>query len=243
MVTATLPTGATRRADTERWFFTGAALAMLVVTFAGFAPSYYLAPLTGAPAVPPIVHLHAAVFTGWMLLYAGQNLLVFGDRRDLHRKLGIAGAILVPALVIVGYATVIMVANPNGGVAGRVGRVPILFPLAAVLGFGVLATLGLAWRSEPVVHKRLMLLATTSLIVTPFARLARMAGSPLIPPINGMILADTFVVALVLFDCRTRGHLHRTTAWAGGILLASQPLRVAINASDWWHAIAARLIA
>ncbi len=231
------------RFGAERRFFIGSALAMLAVTFAGFAPSYYLAPLTGAAAVPMVVHIHAAIFSGWMMLYAAQNLLVAGGQRDVHRALGLVGAFLVPAVVVAGYCTVILTANAAGGVAARVGRVPILFPLAAVLAFGVLATIALARRHDPGTHKRLMFLATSSLVMTPLARLARMAGSPLIPPVNGMLLSDLFVAALFVFDWRIRGRLHPATLWGGGLLLASQPLRLAVNGSTTWHAVAGWLLA
>ena len=106
------------RFSAERGFFTGSALAMLAVTFAGFAPSYYLAPLTGAVAVPMVVHIHAAIFTGWMMLYTAQNLLIAGGQRRVHRALGLVGAFLVPAVVVAGYCTVILTANASGGVLG-----------------------------------------------------------------------------------------------------------------------------
>lgn len=228
--------------EAERRFFGGSALTMLALTFIGFAPSYYLAPLTGAPAVPIVVHIHAAVFTGWMLLYVAQNMLVAARRRDLHQLLGISGAFLIPAIVVAGYCTVILTANGVGGVAARLGRVPILFPLAAVLAFGVLAGIGLARRSDAATHKRLMYLATTSLVMTPLARIAGMFGSPLMPPINGMLLSDLLVGALAVFDWRTRGCPHRATAWGAGLLLLSQPLRVLIDRSEPWQATARWLL-
>jgi hypothetical protein len=41
------------------------------------------------PPVPAIVHVHAAVFTVWMLLLTAQVLLVVSDRVAVHRKLGV----------------------------------------------------------------------------------------------------------------------------------------------------------
>src|SRR5215472_13360126 len=40
------------------------------------------------PAPPTILHVHAAVFTVWMLLLTTQVLLVLRDRVSWHRKLG-----------------------------------------------------------------------------------------------------------------------------------------------------------
>ena len=40
------------------------------------------------PPAPRILDIHAAVFTGWMLLLTAQVLLVLRDRVSWHRKLG-----------------------------------------------------------------------------------------------------------------------------------------------------------
>jgi hypothetical protein len=40
------------------------------------------------PAPPRIVHVHAAVFTVWMLLLTAQVLLVLGNRVAWNRRLG-----------------------------------------------------------------------------------------------------------------------------------------------------------
>jgi FtsH-binding integral membrane protein len=226
----------------DRRFFAGTALLMLAVTAAGFGPSYYLAPVNGAPSVSLVVHIHATIFTAWMLLYTGQTLLMARGRVSLHRALGIVGAFLIPAVVVSGYCTVILTATADGGVAPRVGPVPILFPLAAALAFAILAGFGLARRRDAGTHKRLMFLATTSLVMTPLARLARMAGSPLIPPVNGMIMSDLLVGGLFLFDWRTRGRIHPATLWAGGALLLSQPIRLWLNGTTAWQSVAAALI-
>jgi hypothetical protein len=66
-----VPQKATRRISNhaDDYFFLSSVLAVIVVVFVGFTPTYYLAPVFHAPALPSvIVHLHGAVFTGWILL-------------------------------------------------------------------------------------------------------------------------------------------------------------------------------
>src|SRR5580698_8212856 len=55
------------------------------------------------PPAPVLVHVHAAVFTVWMLLLTAQVLLVLRDRVALHRKLGV---------FLVGWACVMAVLGP-----------------------------------------------------------------------------------------------------------------------------------
>jgi hypothetical protein len=67
------------------------ALLMLVTVFVGFAPSYYLAGLFRAALASPIIHVHGALFSCWILLRVTQTSLVSAGRGDVHRRLGMAG--------------------------------------------------------------------------------------------------------------------------------------------------------
>ena len=94
-----VPQKATRRISNhaDDYFFLSSVLAVIVVVFVGFTPTYYLAPVFHAPALPSvIVHLHGAVFTGWILLLLVQVLLVLAGRRSWHMQLGIFGVVLAP---------------------------------------------------------------------------------------------------------------------------------------------------
>ena len=46
-----------------------------------------------------LVHVHAALFTAWVLLFVVQTAFIAQRRITLHRKLGIAGAVLAAAMV------------------------------------------------------------------------------------------------------------------------------------------------
>jgi hypothetical protein len=47
-----------------------------------------------------IVHIHAAIFTTWMLLLITQTALISAHRVRWHRKLGVSGFVLAIAMVI-----------------------------------------------------------------------------------------------------------------------------------------------
>lgn len=237
MATALRPRS--RPLSAEHRFFAFAAIALVAVTFIGFAPSYYFSRFTGAPALEPIVHLHGIVFTAWILLYAGQTGLVSMGRSDLHRIVGPIGAVLAVAVVALGFAVAILTAH----IVPKAGKInpPIIFPLTAITMFGLLFAAAFIYRRTLQHHKRLMLLATVSLATTPLARIGRMIGGPLSPPVMGMLFTDLFVAALVAYDVRTRGRLHPATAIGGGAFLLSQPVRVAMSQWPAWQAVAASL--
>ena len=85
---------------------------ILFSVFLGFAQSYYLQGVLKLPewkafAAPPhplLVHVHAMIFSSWILLLVAQTSLVAAGRLDLHRRLGAAGFGLACLLVLVGLA-------------------------------------------------------------------------------------------------------------------------------------------
>lgn len=240
---ATLAVAPRGRPAADRRFFGGAALVMLAATFIGFAPSYYLSSYyPDARALPAVVHVHGIVFTAWMLLYTAQTALIATGRRDLHRMLGTGAIALAAAMLVVGVQTAIWVTRHGSNVPHKDPLAFLINPLTAILLFGGFVAAGVAMRTRADHHKRLMLLATLSIVQTPLARIARMADFP-VPPIGGMILSDLVLAALVAFDLRTRARLHPVTLWMGGLLLATQPLRVIVGGTDAWHAVAAALVA
>ena len=92
-----------RRIHSDRIFFTGMAVASAVVVVAGFAPTYYFR----SGALPPLTALyqvHGFLFTTWLGLFIVQSGLVASRRTDIHRRLGIIGAILAAAVFITGVA-------------------------------------------------------------------------------------------------------------------------------------------
>src|SRR5450631_345149 len=115
---------------TDRRFFTGLAVAVALSVFAGFAPTYYLKGLYGTRALSPFLHFHGMLFTSWILLFVTQTTLVAAKRTDLHRRLGIVGALLAVAMLVVGTAVAVAAAK-----RGQVpGSAPSLEELATPLG-------------------------------------------------------------------------------------------------------------
>ncbi len=226
------------RLQSERRFFTGMAIVMVAVTFVGFAPTYYL----GGRPLSALVHLHGAVFSAWMLFLVLQTSLIARRRPDIHRMTGMAGAVLAAAMFVLGIVVALESARAGHGPPGRDPATFLLFPFTSIGLFAIFTTLAILRRRHADQHKRLMLLGTISIVVTPLARLAPRLGMPWDRPISGMILADLLLLALVVFDLRKNGRLHPVTLWGGGALLLSEPLRVLISNSEPWHEFASRLI-
>ena len=223
----------------ERRFYTGMAIAMAVTVYAGFARSFFLRPLFPEWPSPPeaIFYVHGALFTGWFVLLVAQTSLVAVGRTDLHRRLGIAGGVLAAVMVAVGVAGALVAARrPTGFVGIPVPGLQFLaVPIADMVLFSSFVALALWKRSDPQTHKRLMLLASLNL-VTP--AIGRWPGVLAMGPLAFFALTDLFVVAMAVFDRRTRARVHPATLWGGVALVLSQPLRLAVSGTGAWLAFA-----
>ena len=62
-----------------------------VIAIAGFWRTYFGALFAGRSHAEWLVHLHAAVFMGWIVLVGLQSYFAMRGRIELHRKLGRIG--------------------------------------------------------------------------------------------------------------------------------------------------------
>ena len=225
----------------RRGFHVGMALAIMAVAVVGFAERYYLKIHTGTLDLPALVHVHAAVFTSWLLLLLAQTTLVAARRVDLHRRLGLAGVGLAALVVVLGVAVSIHGAR-HGWNPGRAFRTPLEFmivPLWDIATFGGFVAAGLHHRRRPELHRRLMLLATVGgMLWAAVTRIPAVRGN--LPAMLGVMAL--FALAGPVHDLATRGRVHPINAWGGLLVLASVPLRALIARTEAWHAVAAWLV-
>jgi hypothetical protein len=107
-----------------------------------------------------------------------------------------------------------------------------------MLVFPILVGAGFYFRRRPDVHKRLMLLATISILSAAVARLPYvLSGGPL----AFFGLTDLFVLPVVIYDLISRGRVHRATVWGGLLIIVSQPLRLILGGTHAWITFAAWL--
>lgn len=226
----------------ERWFFTGTALVGAAITLIGFTPTWLLMRWFDAPPLPWIVHLHGAMYSAWIGIYLVQTTLIAAGRRDLHRQIGVGAIVLGAAMIVMGVIVSIEGARRGAGGAGRDQLAFLINPLTNIVTFAGLLGAALWQRHRAPFHKRLMLLTMLPILTTPLARISRMIGFPAPPPVGGMLLANLFMVALVIHDLRSKGRIHPATMWGGAFLLGTEALRLAIGPTEAWRSLAAKLV-
>jgi hypothetical protein len=230
-------TAAIRTKRRTRRFYVGMAIAIAVTVFAGFSRSYFLKAYYGTPELSLLLHVHGLVFTIWILFFLVQTTLVAAGRTYIHRRMGVAGAVLAVLVIVLGTTTAIL--RAKGGAAPIPGVSPLSFlavPLFDMVVFAILVGGALYFRHRLEAHKRLMTLAMISLLSAPIARLpfgVLKAGPPAF-----FGLTDLFIVALLVYDLATRKKVHPATIWGGLLIVASQPLRLMISGTPAWLAFA-----
>ncbi len=247
-----------RVAASGQRFYVNMAAACLAVAVLGFAPTYWIPMMQGTLNVSPITHLHGLFFYGWTALYLAQAWLVRDRKLTRHRELGVIGVSLATGMCFVGLAAAIgtlkkFEPTPMADAARAFSVVPV----TGIAFFAVLVAVALAKVKQPEVHKRLLLVATVSLLNAAVGRWFAVFLAPPIPDaLQGAIgpppvaislmpalVADLLIVAAMIHDKRTRGRVHRAYWIAGGALVAVQVLRVPLSATRAWSRVAELLVA
>lgn len=220
----------------DHLFFSAMALLMLGTVFVGFAHSYYLAGVFGAPLPSLIIHLHGAVFSCWILLLVTQTSLVTAGRVTIHRRLGIAGFILACFMVVLGVLAATDSLGRGTGPSGLDAKFFYVIPMTDMLIFATLVFFAFRARSNPAAHKRLILVATTGLLIAaisrwPYAVVHR-------KPIMAALASYVFLLILIAYDLWSTRKVHRATIWAGAFLIFVQQIRIPIGKTAAWNAFA-----
>lgn len=251
-----VPFGERTMAGVRRWYFTGMATAMLIVAIAGFAPAIVHPAGRHAP-LSLLAAAHGGVFFAWLLLFLMQSWLVATRRVALHRRVGIAAALVLAMMIPLAFAATVAMVRRGYDLSGdqkieihpRVGYIDPLygavFPLTDLLMFTILAVAALAYRRRPEIHKRLMLFANIVLMGAPLTHFIGHTPqlASLLQPAIIMIPIAMFLLAAVARDYLMDKRIHPLTLILAIALFASGPLRASvIGPSAAWHQFVSWLI-
>lgn len=239
--------------ETARWFYVWMAGTCALIAFGGFAPTYWMQLVPATFVGSPLLHLHGLLFSAWTLFFLLQTTFVATGRMSRHRTWGMLGISLATAMLFVGFAAAdeVLVRRLAAGFGDRARAFHIVSTSMITL-FSVFVVAAIACVSRPEIHKRLMLLATITVLPPAIARVFYAVnigmGAGLRPGLAGPrtvesvlmtgLLADLLIVVAMAYDWRTRGRVHPAYLIGGGIIVAVQFLRAPVSATQWWYGIA-----
>jgi hypothetical protein len=253
--------GTPRAHAVDRWIYVFTAASFIVICLAGFIPdSLMKIEMVRAgtrPPFPMVLHAHAVLMGGFLLLLLSQTWMMATGRRELHMKMGVLGVAMAVGLVVVGFLLVntnyqmLWSATQAGTVEQRAGalaglnvwenimllqiRIGILFAL--FLGIGVAAR-----GRDSGLHKRMVILATAMALPAGIDRIPwlphTMPASPLSPDLYTLLA----VSPMLIWDLVRNGYLHKAWwIWFG----VNIPFVIALHGlwdTPWWHAFVKQLM-
>jgi hypothetical protein len=214
-----LPTTGSADSRGVRPYFVS-ALILAGIMFVGFAKNYYLRTWIGTRPITVMVHAHGLIMTAWIALFVVQTLLVANHRTDLHRKLGIIGAILASIVVALGLYTIvaqILRRHPHISVE-QFATLFVAFDGLSLLLFGGLVVTAVRVRLRPQSHKRLMVMAMGSLLPPALGRFVAYFTRVDVSAIVCGLMCATLGICILIDTIRHR-RLHSDLAWSGALVV------------------------
>ncbi|HEY8593094.1 MAG TPA: hypothetical protein VIL42_09565 [Sphingomicrobium sp.] len=253
--------GTPRAHSVDRWIFVGMALWFILIVLVGFVPDSMMKlgmiKAGMRPPFPLVLHLHALLMGSFLLLLLAQTVMVATGRCGLHKQVGIAAFLLVPALVVVGLILApTMYYQVWGG--AKFGPPPVREALAPVvplvenilllqisggLLFALFMGIALGARTNrPGLHKRIIFLATAVPIEAAIDRMFWLPSTMPAAPLSGQMFVLLAVAPMLVWDVLRNRRVHEAyKVWLAVFL----PVIALVNLAwdkPWWHAAAQRIM-
>jgi len=214
------------------FFFYMAAL-LLAIVVVGFAPTLFLrGAFFGVPPIPVYLFVHGLALTGWFVWLLVQTSLARTGRIAVHRRIGVIGAVY--ALAVLGGALMATLGSvhrvildgfdlgmdvsafPESGLGSGITieafmAVVVWSNVASAVSFAGLVGTAVLLRARPDAHKRLMLIASISILGPALARISRW---PVLGGEQGPFVTLALVsllLAVLAYDVVTRRRIYPAT--------------------------------
>ena len=221
---------------TRQAYFVIALLVAGIVAW-GFWKTYYSQALARAD-LPAIVHVHAVVFSVWVLILVAQAAVVVAGNVRLHKQIGAAGMLYGALVFSVGLLVSVgapVVRVRSGFYPLEVGGIVALYNLTDMLLFGAFLALAFAYRGRPELHKRWIVAASAALCGAALGRVVP-GSTP-----QYLLLWLSPLLALIVVDLATRRRVHWIPVVSSALLVVAF-FKVPLYAAPLWRDVGAALL-
>lgn len=226
---------ATTRMATRSRFYLYMAIGFLAIALIGFSTTFFLPLARGQFSAPPVIHLHGALLFGWLILFIVQSALIQGRSVATHRRLGWVGAALCAGIVVSGVLVGLFATRRDLAAGGDdFVRGQFVNILIEMLLFGALVSAAIVYRRDKESHKRLLILATISVLGPAWLRLRHLLPAVPHPFVVFSLLADSLLLVVIARDWLVTKRVHPTYVWAGSAMFAFHLVELlAIRSAPW----------
>ena len=217
-------------------FFFAAHVVLLMVVLLGFSPSFYLrSAFHHVTQLPVLLNMHGAVLTVWFLLTVVQGWLIRAQELRSHRWLGYVAAGYAAIVIVFGtLANLRLISEIDSPDDGE--NIVVWGNFFTLVMFGAFVSLAVVFRKRPEAHKRLILLASMSIVGPALARFPRW---PIFA--GGMEAGRNYAIAellimfalLLTYDVVMRKKPH-PASWIGMVLILASLAGAERNTACAW---------
>lgn len=218
----------------ENKLFWATAFLFPVFIFIGFSKSYYLGYFYDGPALTnTIVHTHGIVMSLWVLFFSVQIALIRTKNIKLHMTLGLFGiflaAVVVISSLVTAYDSLLVRAVP---INGENPHSFLIIPFTSLMIFVILFSVAIYYRRRPAEHKSLMFLTAVNFLPFAFSRMPFIPEQIMIPWAFGA--PDLIAISVFIWFSFKHKKINKVFAAGLFLLIASQPLRIALMETSVW---------
>jgi hypothetical protein len=215
----------------DRYFYLFLSLVVAAVIVAGFSRTVDQGLIHAKPGRPVLLWLHGAAFSGWVVFFILQSGLVRIGKVSLHRLLGWFGAALAALMVVLGFVVSVVMGRFDALVMKTPDPAFLSVTYYDMFAFGTLVGLAILWRGKPDLHRRLLVLATCSLLDAGFGRFPYLFNHNVF-----YLCVDAVMLLGVARDLLVDKRVHRAYLYALPVLVVGQNLAIYLwrNPPGWW---------
>jgi hypothetical protein len=215
----------------DKYFYFSMSFVFAATVVIGFSQTVNSSLFHATPPRPLLLWIHGAAFSAWVVFYIFQSSLVRARKVRWHRFLGWFGVGLGTLMVALGFVIAIIMGRFDAVVLHRPDPGFLSVPFYDMIAFAALVWLAIAWRRKPELHRRLLFLATCSLMDAPFGRFDFLFDNNLT-----FVCLDGLMLLGVARDLLVNRRVHTVYRIALPLLFVGEAFTIYLyrGAPAWW---------
>jgi hypothetical protein len=215
----------------DKYFYFAMSLLVAAIVVWGFSHSINANLFHPAVPRPFLLWIHGAAFSGWVAFYIFQSALIRTHNVKWHRFFGWFGVGLAAAMVVLGFTIAVIMNRFDAVQLHQPDPAFLSVPFGDMAAFAVCAGLAIYWRKKPELHRRLLFLATCSLLDAPFGRIDYIFNHSIF-----YLFVDSVILLGVVRDLVVNRRIHTAYQVALPLMIVFQVFIVYLWRGNpaWW---------
>lgn len=215
----------------DKYFYFAMSLLVAAIVVWGFSHSINANLFHPAIPRPFLLWIHGAAFSSWVAFYIFQSALIRTHNVKWHRFFGWFGVGLAAAMVVLGFTTAIIMGHFDAVQLHQPDPAFLSVPFGDMVIFPVCVALAIYWRKKPELHRRMLFIATCSLLDAPFGRIDYIFDHRLF-----YVCLDSVILLGVVRDLVVNRRIHTVYRVALPLMIVFQVFIVYLwrGSPAWW---------